>query len=248
MRTGIEVEEARRRVLEGAEALPAEVVATADALGRVLAAPVASARTLPPADCSAMDGYALRAGDLAGASRGSPRRLAIAFEVPAGGSAPRTLRPGEAARIFTGAPLPPGADSVVMQEDVLAEGAEAAFRAAPARGEHVRAAGEDVRAGDEVLAGRDAPRRRAARGAGLARAERGARPPAAARRDPVGRRRARRARRGRRRRAHRLVERVLAGRAVREAGALATNLGIARDTHGRPRARASRPGSPPTCW
>ena len=151
MRTGIEVEEARRLVLEGAAPLPAEVVATADALGRILAAPVKSGRTLPPADCSAMDGYALRADDLASASRAAPQRLRLAFEVPAGGRAPRPLGRGEAARIFTGAALPPGADSIVMQEDAEAEGSEVAFFAAPARGEHVRTAGEDVRAGEEVL-------------------------------------------------------------------------------------------------
>jgi molybdopterin molybdotransferase len=152
MRTGIEVEEARRLVLDGAVPLPAEIVATADALGRVLAEPVVSGRTLPPADCSAMDGYAVRADDLASASRAAPRRLRVTFEVPAGGRAPRALGPGEAARIFTGAALPPGADSIVMQEDALAEGTEVAFSAPPARGEHVRPAGEDVRAGEPVLA------------------------------------------------------------------------------------------------
>jgi molybdopterin molybdotransferase len=152
MRTGIEVEEARRLILEGAAPLPAETLATADALGRVLAAPVVSGRTLPPADCSAMDGWAVRADDLAGASAAAPRRLRIAFEVPAGGRAPRALAAGEAARIFTGAALPPGADSVVMQEDAAAAGGEVAFPAAPPRGEHVRLAGEDVRAGEEVLA------------------------------------------------------------------------------------------------
>ena len=152
MRTGIEVDEARRLVLEGAVPLPAEVVATADARGRVLASAVASARTIPPAACSAMDGYALRADDLAGATRSAPRRLALAFEVPAGGRAARPLQPGEVARIFTGAPLPEGADSVVMQEDVEVEGAEVAFFGPPARGKHVRAAGEDVSAGEVVLA------------------------------------------------------------------------------------------------
>jgi molybdopterin molybdotransferase len=151
MQQGIEVEEARRLVLEGAAPLPAETVSTADAFGRVLAAPVTSGRTLPPADCSAMDGWAVRADDLAAASGGAPRRLRVAFEVPAGGRAPRALGPGEAARIFTGAALPPGADSIVMQEDAAAEGGEVAFTAAPARGEHVRPAGEDVRAGEEVL-------------------------------------------------------------------------------------------------
>ena len=152
MRTGIEVDEARRLVLEGAVPLPAEVVATADARGRVLAAAVASTRTIPPAACSAMDGYALRADDLALASRSAPCRLALAFEVPAGGLPARPLRPGEAARIFTGAKLPEGADSVVMQEDAEGEGAEVAFFGPPARGEHVRVAGEDVRAGEVVLA------------------------------------------------------------------------------------------------
>jgi molybdopterin molybdotransferase len=152
MRTGIEVEEARRLVLEGAAPLPAETVATADALGRVLAAPVVSGRTLPPADCSAMDGYAVRAADVAGATAAVPRRLCVAFEVPAGGRAPRALGPGEAARIFTGAALPAGADSIVMQEDAAAEDGEVAFTAPPPRGEHVRPAGEDVHAGEEVLA------------------------------------------------------------------------------------------------
>lgn len=151
MRTGIAVEEARRLVLDGIAPLPPETVTVPDALGRVLAAPVTAGRTLPPADCSAMDGYALRAADLAGASRATPRELALAFEVAAGAAVPRALRPGEAARIFTGAPLPEGADSIVMQEDSEAAGARVRFFAAPAPGEHVRAAGEDVRAGETVL-------------------------------------------------------------------------------------------------
>jgi molybdopterin molybdotransferase len=151
MRTGIAVEEARRLVLDGIAPLPPETVTVPDALGRVLAVPVTAGRTLPPADCSAMDGYALRAADLAGATRAAPRELALAFEVAAGAAAPRPLRPGEAARIFTGAPLPEGADSIVMQEDTEASGARVRFFAAPAQGEHVRAAGEDVRAGETVL-------------------------------------------------------------------------------------------------
>jgi molybdopterin molybdotransferase len=152
MRTGIAVDEARRLVLEGVAPLPAEVVATTASLGRVLAAAIRSGRNLPPADCSAMDGYAVRAADLADASPAQPARLPLAFEVAAGGSAPRSLRPGEVARIFTGAPLPAGADSVVMQEDAQGEDAEVVFSAAPPRGEHVRLAGEDVRAGELVLA------------------------------------------------------------------------------------------------
>jgi molybdopterin molybdotransferase len=151
MRTGIAVDEARRLVLDGIAPLPPETVTVPDALGRVLAVPVAAGRTLPPADCSAMDGYALRAADLAGASRTAPRELALAFEVAAGAAAPRPLRAGEAARIFTGASLPEGADSIVMQEDVEAGAGRVRFFAAPARGDHVRAAGEDVRAGETVL-------------------------------------------------------------------------------------------------
>jgi molybdopterin molybdotransferase len=148
MRTGIPVPEARGLVLEGVEPLAPEVVSFEGALGRVLAEEVRSGRTLPPADCSAMDGYAVRAADVAqpGAS------LRVAYEVAAGGQAPRALAAGEAARIFTGAPLPPGADTVVRQEDAQARDGAVRVAVAVARGESVREAGEDVRAGDAVLA------------------------------------------------------------------------------------------------
>lgn len=152
MRTGVSVEEARAIVLEAAGVLPAERVAAADALGRVLAEPVHATRTLPPADCSAMDGYAVRSSDLADAAPDAERRLRIVFEVAAGGQGARALRAGEAARIFTGAPIPDGADAVVMQEHVTAEGASLRCRAPAQPGDHVRRAGEDVRAGELVLA------------------------------------------------------------------------------------------------
>jgi molybdopterin molybdotransferase len=151
MRTGITLAEARRLVLDDAAPLPAERMPAEGALGRVLAEPVASPRTLPPADVSAMDGYALRAEDVAGASGEGPVALPVAFEVRAGGGAPRRLGPGEAARIFTGAPVPDGADTVVRQEDTEAAEGRVAVRVAPPRGEHVRPAGEDVREGDVVL-------------------------------------------------------------------------------------------------
>ncbi len=151
MRTGIAVAEARRLVQGEITPLPAETVALGEALGRVLAEPVRSGRTLPPADCSAMDGYALAAKDLAGAGRSAPRELTLAFEVAAGGSASRALGPGECARIFTGAPLPEGADSVVMQEETEASGGRVRFSTSPAPGDHVRRAGEDVEAGEQVL-------------------------------------------------------------------------------------------------
>ena len=152
LRTGLSVAEAQRVVLALAPQLGSETVATADALGRVLAEPVVSTRTLPPADNSAMDGYALRCTDLAGATREAPVVLRVVFEVPAGGTSPkRALAPGEAARIFTGAPIPPGADAVVRQEDTEREGVLVRVRTVPRPGENVRPAGEDVRTGELVL-------------------------------------------------------------------------------------------------
>jgi len=145
------VAEAQRVVLALAPQLASETVGCAEALGRVLAEPVLSTRTLPPADNSAMDGYAVRCADLAGATRAAPVALRVAFEVAAGGSPERALAPGEAARIFTGAPIPPGADTVVKQEETESDGALVRVQVAPRLGENVRAAGEDVRAGELVL-------------------------------------------------------------------------------------------------
>jgi molybdopterin molybdotransferase len=98
-----------------------------------------------------MDGYAVRRADLAGASRERPGELAVRFEIPAGGSADRRVGPGEAARILTGAPVPPGADAVVRQEDSERAGDRVRIFVTPEPREHIRDAGEDVRAGDQVL-------------------------------------------------------------------------------------------------
>lgn len=147
MRTDLAAAEAQRIVLEHVEPLPAETCATADALGRVLAEPIVSGRTLPPWDVSAMDGYAVRAADLATARPALP----VAFEVAAGSGRDRALVPGSAARIFTGAPLPPGADTVVRQEDCERDGDRVRIRVAGPVGEHVRLAGEDVREAELVL-------------------------------------------------------------------------------------------------
>ncbi len=108
--------------------------------------------TLPPADGSAMDGYAVRAADLAGASADRPRALEVRFEVAAGAASGGEIGPGEAARIFTGAPIPAGADAVVRQEDTTREGARVLVRVAVAPGDDVRPAGEDIRCGDRVFA------------------------------------------------------------------------------------------------
>jgi molybdopterin molybdotransferase len=151
MKTGISVAEAQQIVLDSCRVLGCETVASVAAQGRVLAEPVISDRTLPPADCSAMDGYAVRMGDLAGASQSAPVQLAVVYEVAAGGQGARPLGAGEAARIFTGAPVPPGADAVVIQEDTSPRGDGVEIGFAPKRGANIREAGEDVRRGDLVL-------------------------------------------------------------------------------------------------
>jgi molybdopterin molybdotransferase len=151
MRTDLPVAEALRSVLDAVEPLPAETCACADALGRVLAEPVASQRTLPPYDVSAMDGYAVLAADLAAAADARSVELPVVFEMAAGAQPDRPLPRGAAARIFTGAPLPPGADAVVRQEDVQRDGDRVRFTAPTTVANNVRPAGEDVRDGDVVL-------------------------------------------------------------------------------------------------
>jgi molybdopterin molybdotransferase len=116
------------------------------AVGRYLATAPRARVPAPPHTCSAMDGYAVRAGDVAG-----PCALPVIGAVYAG-DVPRALAPGEAMRIFTGATLPQGADAVVREEAVRAEGSLARFAAAARPGENVRRAGEDVAAGDLALA------------------------------------------------------------------------------------------------
>src|SRR5436309_15574516 len=125
--------------------LEAEEVAIEKAAGRILARPVSAARDLPGTDISMMDGYALRAAD-----SGAPLR--VVYEVAAGDPPPvEPLGSQEAARIFTGAPVPPGADCVVMQEQAERKGDELRVGRANA-GQHVRRRGEEVHAGDAVLA------------------------------------------------------------------------------------------------
>jgi molybdopterin molybdotransferase len=151
VREGITPSEALQCVLAEACVLGSEVVATRDALGRVLAEPVLATRRLPPADNSAMDGYALRSADVAGASAARSIALPVAFEIAAGGMPDTALAPGSAARIFTGAPLPPGADAVVRQEDTRREGDTVRILVAAEPRENVRDAGEDVEPGDRVV-------------------------------------------------------------------------------------------------
>src|SRR5689334_13646407 len=114
----ISVEEALARVLAPLETVMPEQVSIADAVGRVLAEDVAARRTQPPFAVSAMDGYAVRAEDVARV----PATLRVVAEIPAGAGFGGILGAGEAARIFTGAPLPDGADAIVIQEDTEREG------------------------------------------------------------------------------------------------------------------------------
>jgi molybdopterin molybdotransferase len=124
-----------------------ETVTVTDALGRVLAVPQTSTITVPPMDNSAMDGYALRVADVVAAGVKLPvsqRILAGAIGEP--------LQPGSAARIFTGAPVPPGADAVLMQEYCEVTGEDVVINAMPHAGENIRRAGEDIQAGAQILA------------------------------------------------------------------------------------------------
>jgi molybdopterin molybdotransferase len=127
-----------------------ETVATIDAGARVLAADLCSTIDVPPMDNSQMDGYAVRSADLAPAGPGHPASLRVAQRIAAGqvGSA---LEPGCAARIFTGAPVPEGADAIVMQEAVRAEAADILIDRPVTAGEWIRRRGEDVRRGSVIL-------------------------------------------------------------------------------------------------
>jgi molybdopterin molybdotransferase len=125
-----------------------EIVSTFDADGRVLAQDLVSALQVPPQDNSSMDGYAVRSSEIADEGVVLP----ISQRIPAG-SAAHPLQPGTAARIFTGAPVPAGADAIVMQEDTeAAEGDRVRILRVPAAGQWIRRSGEDVQRGAVVLA------------------------------------------------------------------------------------------------
>lgn len=144
----VALDEVRLAVLAWVTPLPVEERPLASALGGVLAADVAARDAVPPFACSAMDGYALAASD-----EPAPLERRVVRTILAGDPPGAPLGAGEAARIMTGAPVPPGADAVCMLEDaeVAADGATVRLHRAPPRGEHVRHAGEDVDAGAVVL-------------------------------------------------------------------------------------------------
>ncbi|MFZ4519467.1 MAG: gephyrin-like molybdotransferase Glp [Microthrixaceae bacterium] len=148
----IPLDDAWAHVREAVPPLPVATVPVADALGLVLAEPVVAATAVPPFDNSAVDGVAVRCADVAGPGA----ELPVVGEVAAGSVAQRPLEPGCAVRIMTGAPVPEGADAVVMVEDTevvrAADGAEVVRVAVvPEPRRHIRPAGDDIRPGDTVL-------------------------------------------------------------------------------------------------
>jgi molybdopterin molybdotransferase len=152
------LEDARARMLAGVAPLPAETVALADALGRVLATAIDSRLTLPPWDNSAMDGFAVRSQDVSGASDDHRVELRVIGESAAGRSAAVEVTAGTAVRILTGAPMPRGADAVVPVEDTNAPMGAAelpervGIKATRPPGAHVRRRGSDLREGYPLLA------------------------------------------------------------------------------------------------
>ncbi len=158
----ISIEEARQRILAALHPTPAEIVALAAAWGRVTAMPLVARLTQPPADVSAMDGYALRAGDgVEGAI------LRVIGSAPAGHPFEGSVGPGETVRIFTGSIVPAGADSIILQEDATPIGATVRVNETVRSGRHIRRAGQDFAAGEIVL---PAGRRMTVRDVGLAAA------------------------------------------------------------------------------
>ncbi|MEK9724292.1 MAG: gephyrin-like molybdotransferase Glp [Rhodospirillaceae bacterium] len=143
----LSVAEALARVTGGFSLIAAEQVALPDALGRVLADDVAARLTQPPKAVSAMDGYAVRAADVATV----PATLTMIGESQAGSGFDGAVGPGECSRIFTGAPLPEGADAIVIQEDTDADGTAITVKESVAVGADVRSAGLDFKLGDVLL-------------------------------------------------------------------------------------------------
>lgn len=141
------VADAMAAVLDGVKALPEEMIALPDAHHRVLARDIASLRMQPPADMSAMDGYAVHAADVVKV----PARLKVIGEAAAGSPFDTTVKQGEAVRIFTGGVVPPDTDAVVIQENTTRDGDVVIVNEPIAAGRNIRRAGIDFRAGDVLL-------------------------------------------------------------------------------------------------
>jgi molybdopterin molybdotransferase len=148
MKVLLPVAEARARILAAARPRGQENVPLDEALGRTLSAPLAAKRTQPPVAVSAMDGFALRAADLAA----PPAHLRLIGTSAAGHGFAGAIGPGETVRIFTGAPVPQGADAILIQEEAQSDGDFVIPSASVASGSHVRVAGVDFNEGETLLA------------------------------------------------------------------------------------------------
>lgn len=158
----LSVEQAKNRICAAMSLLPVEQIPLTSAVGRVLAADVVSRRAQPPFAVSAMDGYAVRARDL----DILPKQLTVVGEVPAGKNFERPILLGEAVRIFTGARIPDGADTIIIQENTVVEGNYVTVQEGEVEfGQFIRPAGLDFSRGDKLL---KAPKRLTARDIGLA--------------------------------------------------------------------------------
>ncbi|UIJ64087.1 molybdopterin molybdotransferase MoeA [Amycolatopsis acidiphila] len=147
----VSVDEYRAEIVSLLGTAPPVSLPLADCAGLVLADDVLAGVSLPPFDNSAMDGYAVRAADVAGASAESPVELPVGEDIPAGRVDVPELPPGVTHRIMTGAPMPPGADSVVMVERTDGGTEKVRINEAPEPGAHIRHVGEDVQKGSVAL-------------------------------------------------------------------------------------------------
>ena len=147
----IKVDDALDIILEKIPFQGVEKVTITEALGRVLAEDIVARRPNPPLDNSAMDGYALIAADIQSATPEHPVKLEIIEDIPAGHATEARVQPGQAARIMTGAPIPNGADAVIMQEDTERNGNSVLVKDKAEVRENIREAGEDVKAGETVV-------------------------------------------------------------------------------------------------
>ncbi|MEA3486655.1 MAG: molybdopterin molybdotransferase MoeA, partial [Thermodesulfobacteriota bacterium] len=147
----ITVKEALDHILGSISPLGLEKADILGALGRVIGEDVLAPRDIPPRDNSAMDGYALKSEDITGAGAESPVILNVIEDIPAGYAPRKAVGPREAARIMTGAPVPEGANTVVMVEETKSDGNSVRIYAKTAKDQNIRYAGEDVRKGDLVI-------------------------------------------------------------------------------------------------
>ncbi len=147
----IKVAEAIDHILQTITPLGLEKINLFNSLGRVMGEDVVAGRNIPPKDNSAMDGYALRAQDTAGASPNQPVILEVIEDLPAGVIPQKSVRAGQASRIMTGAPIPEGADAVLRMEDTEKDGNRVKIFVETRSGQDIRSAGEDVREGEVVI-------------------------------------------------------------------------------------------------